>query len=77
LRSQISHQTFIEGTYRLFDDTWNYNGKTLTRRKAKENLAFKTIHHVKNHENDDDDDEEIEKDISLIIRQLWDILKKK
>jgi hypothetical protein len=36
-------------------------------------LASKTIRHI----DSDDDDDEVEKDIALIIKKLWNFLKKK
>jgi len=42
-------------------------------KKPKKNLASKTIRHI----DSDDDDDEVEKDIALIIKQLWNFLRKK
>jgi hypothetical protein len=41
--------------------------------RSKNNLAFKTVHHIDN----DDDEEEVEKDITLITRQYQKNLRKK
>jgi len=44
-------------------------------KKSKKNSASKTIRHIDS--DDDDDDDEVENDIALIIRQLWNFLRKK
>jgi hypothetical protein len=41
--------------------------------KSKNNLAFKTVHHI----DSDDDEEEVEKDIALITRQFQKKLRNK
>ena len=46
--------------------------------KLKKKLAFKVVHHVKEHnDDDDDDDDEIEEDFALITKQFQDFIWKK
>jgi hypothetical protein len=61
-----SHRTSIGGAYWCFNDAWDYHEEAIKRRK----FASKIFHHVK-------DDKDIEENISLIIKQFWNFLRKK